>query len=110
MTTKSVNHGPKCLACIDPGEARRQIAAERAALDREATRAAERRKTGEAAREQALQATVGSREYESALLRVQYELGTANALAQNVRMHRAHLDRVEAAHPALRARKGADRA
>lgn len=99
---KSVNHGPKCIACTNPAEARRGIAAERAALDEQAARAARHRAAGEAAREENQRADVDSPEFAETQARMIRELGTANAILQGVRMYRAHLDRVEAAHPALR--------
>lgn len=80
-------HGPTCLACTDPAEAARQIAAARARLDAEAARARDHRAKGEAAQNQ---------------VEKLHHLGAANAIASGIRMERAHLNRVEAAHPKLR--------
>jgi hypothetical protein len=97
-----IDHGPKCIACTNPAEARRGIAAERAALDEQAALAARHRAAGEAAREENRRADVDSPEFAETQARMIRELGTANAILQGVRMYRAHLDRVEAAHPAVR--------
>jgi hypothetical protein len=99
----STDHGPDCIACSDPAAAARQIAAERAELDAWAERGRRRRAEGERAREASLKLLVagdrdGSDREEARAL---HELRAANAIACNVRMGRAHLDRVEAAHPHL---------
>lgn len=109
--TKTVSHGPDCLACTDPAEAARQIAAERAELDVEAARASRHREAGERARRDHLALLLaGSPQAGEAQSRMLRDLGAANAIATGVRMRRAHLRRVEAAHPPLtRAAEGAGR-
>lgn len=99
---KNPDHGPDCTACHNPGEASLQIASHRAELDTYAARARRHREAGEAAREQLRSTDIGSPEYAEVQERMLTELGDANAIAQSVMFHRAHLDRVEAAHPALR--------
>ena len=98
------DHGPDCIACTDPAEAARQIAAERAELDTWAERGQARRTEGERARKASMKLLIAGNRDESDLedARAQHELRAANAIACNVRMGRAHLDRVEAAHPQLR--------
>lgn len=91
-------HGPNCLACTDPETARRQIAADRAELDTHAARAAAHREAGEAARREYLTPGIDDATLTAAQQRMLDELGAANGIAQAVRMHRAHLDRIEAAH------------
>lgn len=94
-------HGPNCIACTDPTQAREQIAADRAALDLEAARAKAHREAGEAAREEEYQTLISGGDTTDARNRMLYELGTANAIQDRVNFHRAHLDRVENAHPRL---------
>lgn len=97
----STDHGPDCFACADPVEAARQIAAERAELNAWAERSRQRRAEGERANEASLKLLAAGdragadREY----ARAHHELQAANAIACNVRFGRAHLKRVEAAHP-----------
>ena len=109
MTAKTVDHGPDCIACHDPAEARRLIAKERAELDAETARAAEHRKASEEARHWYLTPGLTDEQFIEAQTLMRRELGTANAIAQGVLVGRAHLDRVEAAHPSLRVQEGADR-
>ena len=98
------DHGPTCYACTDPAGAARQIAAERAELDEWAERSRQRRAEGERALQASLDLLVAGdrdaaeREYARAL----HELRVANAIASDVGFSRAHLDRVEAAHPAVK--------
>jgi hypothetical protein len=108
VTAKTVDHGPNCIACHDPEQARGLIAAERAGLDSEAACAAEHRKAGEDARQRYLTPGLTDEEFMQAQTLMRRELGTANAIQQGVNFQRAHLDRVEAAHPALRAQEGAN--
>lgn len=98
-----VDHGPDCIACTDPAEAARQIAAERAELDSWAEFGRGRRAEGERAREASMKLLIAGDRAESELedARSLHELRAANAIACNVRFGRAHLDRVEAAHPQL---------
>lgn len=97
------DHGPDCIACTDPAAAARQIAAERAELDTWAKRGRDRRAEGERAEQQSRKLLIAGdrdgadREY----ARAHHELQAANAIACNVRFGRAHLERVEAAHPGL---------
>lgn len=99
-------HGPDCYACTDPAGAAAQLAAERAALDFEATRAREHRAYGEAMDRRARDNLIAGRTTAAALLQAQalQHLQTANALASGVGFSRSHLARVLAAHPAVRAR------
>lgn len=99
----SADHGPTCIACTDPDEARRQIAAHRAELDTYAGRGRQHREAGEASREQLNNTDVDSSEYAEIQERMLDELGDANAIGESVMFHRAHLARVEAAHAALAA-------
>ena len=98
------DHGPTCYACTDPAGAARQIAAERAELDEWAERSRQRRAEGERALQTSLDLLVAGdrdaaeREYARAL----HELRVASAIASDVGFSRAHLDRVEAAHPAVK--------
>jgi hypothetical protein len=96
-----IDHGPNCIACHDPEQARQLIAADRAGLDAETARAAEHQRAGEEARQRYLTPGLTDSEFAEAQTLMHHELGTANAIAQDVLMHRAHLDRVEAAHPSL---------
>lgn len=97
-TKKNRSHGPSCIACNEPNQFRQYVAEDRAALDKEAARAAAHREAGEIARWECQQATFGTPEFTETQERMIYELGKANAIAQGVMMQRAHLDRVEAAH------------
>jgi hypothetical protein len=100
----STDHGPDCYACTDPAGAAQQIAAERAELNAWAERGRQRRAEGERARKASLKLLVGGdrdgADHEEALML--HELRAANAIACDVRFVRAHLNRVEAAHPAVR--------
>lgn len=102
-TAGRLAHGDTCYACTDPAAAARQMAAERAELDAEAIRAYEHRAAGEAFQTRARDNLIAGRPAASAALdmRALQHLQLANALASGVRISRAHLDRVEAAHPNL---------
>jgi hypothetical protein len=102
----SIDHGPDCYACTDPVGAARQIAAERAELDAWAERGRRRRAEGERAREASLKLLVaGDRDgADREEARMLHELRAANAIACDIRFRRAHLNRVEEAHPAVRDR------
>ena len=95
------DHGPDCWACTDPAAAAQHIAAERADLDVEAARAREHRATGEALDARSRDNLIAGRHDAAAALygRALQHLQVANALASGVGFSRAHLARVEAAHP-----------
>lgn len=97
-------HGPDCYACADPAGAAEQMTTERAALETEATRAREHRAAGEALEARARDNLIAGRRAASAALdaRALQHLQLANALASGVRFDWARLERVVAAHPAVR--------
>ena len=98
-----VDHGPDCIACTDPAAAVRQIAEQRAELDAWAKRSRDRRAEGERAERQSRRLlAAGDREgADREYARAHHELQAANAIACDIRFGRAHLERVEAAHPGL---------
>lgn len=99
-----MSHGPGCLACNDPATAAARIAAEHAELDALAEQSRQRRAEGRRADQASLDLLVaGDRARADAeRARALHELQAANAIASEVRFGRAHLARVEAAHPHLR--------
>lgn len=105
-TAGRLRHGDACYACADPAGAARQMAAEHAALDFEATRAREHRLAGESMDRRARDNLIAGRGSAAELLdaRAILHLQLANALACAVRFDRAQLERVAAAHPAVRER------
>ena len=99
-----LDHGPDCYACADPAGAAQQIAAERADLDAEAAAARELRAAGERlAAKYWRPSDLSAEDWQAVQFVVNARLEIANVAASNVRFARAHLARVEAAHPRLRA-------
>jgi hypothetical protein len=98
----NVDHGPDCYACTDPAGAARQIAEERTDLDAEAAAAVELRAAGERlAAEYPRPSDLSADDWQAVQDVVRARLEIANVAACSVRFARAHLNRVEAAHPAL---------
>ena len=99
-------HGPDCYACTNPAAAAKQLAADRAALDADATRAREHRAAAEALTARALDNLVAGRPDAATALdaRAHLHFQAANAIASGIGFSRAHLDRVQAAHPDVRER------
>lgn len=96
-------HGPGCYACADPDGAARQLAAERAEIEAAQARARRHRQWGEWIRTKfyLFAGATDQHEFELVQALMLHHLTAANAIASAAGFDRAHLDRVEAAHPEL---------
>lgn len=99
---KRVDHGPRCIACTDPAEAARQIAVQRAQLDVEAEAARQCREHSDRVKaEWYHRPGLSAADFGAVQSLVIEAARTANVIMQGVLVRRGHLDRVEAAHPAV---------
>ena len=97
------DHGPDCIACTDPALAAAHITARRAKLDDEAAAVREIRESVDELRAKyPPSADLAPDDAQAVQDVIRMRCGIANAAQLTVNQTRAHLDRVEAAHPQLR--------